>query len=247
MRPSNELFQSITNGSRHVQRVCGASGLTQQAILGKIRNLTSLIASLDQSIREAERAESDEQTFGRIITVLELVVVGCNLFMEIAEAAGPAGKIIKVIYAQKDTLADATVGKFDAAMVTTRALDGAAEFVPGVGQPLLRMGTRTANAGIEAARNEMTTRKIAQYGLAKNAELLAWALETEGKSKGARVVTRGMAVINASISVLEMFETAKEPSGIASANRTAIEMSRRMKRDLVLLNADLEACGELLA
>ncbi len=230
-----------------MQRVCGASGLTQQAILGKIQNLTSLIASLDQSIREAEQAESDEQMFGRIITVLELVVVGCNLFMEIADAAGPAGKIIKVIYAQKDTVAEATVGKFDVAKVITRALDGAAEFVPGVGQPLLRMGTRTADAGIAVVRKEMTTRKIAQFGLAKHAELMAWALKAEGKSKGAKVVTSGMAVINASISVFEMFEAAKDPSGIASANRTAIEMSRRMKRDLVLLNADLEGCSELLA
>jgi hypothetical protein len=242
MRVSTALISNISHGNSGVVRACTMNGAAQAALKGRIKDLSEIIASLEQTIDEAKAAERDERFWGRAIAVAELTVAACDLFMEIVSTATPVGKAIQAIYGQKQTAAELSVGKFDPAKASTRALKGAAAFMPKGGAVITKLAAGIADTTIDGVRGQLSVKKVVLGSIDKNLSVLEYAFEQEGKAKAAAVAKHGKMIVKAGFKVFEAFDKPKTRSG---AVQTLIAQSNAFKRRLQQLNEQLVGCDEL--
>jgi hypothetical protein len=239
------LVMSVSAGDPGAARACGVSGTTEAAVVGRIKDLSEILAGLESAIADAEAAERDERFYERALVVAKLTVATCDLFFEVVAQSSMAGKVIKAVYKQKDTLADASVGKFDAAKATNRMTKGASEFMPAGGKVVTGVVTSTTDVLIDGVRGNLTAKKVAMEASKRNLDLLAEALKAEGKSRAVAVIKSGKAVFTAGAAVFDAFNGASSESGIASAKKALLRQSKDVRDKIKQLNEELKACPEI--
>lgn len=92
---------------------------------------------------------------------------------------------------------------------------------------------------LDLGQTPLTALKVTQFNLRKNAELLAWSLDADGKKGGAKLLRNAVSVFDAGTAAFDAFDGLGSATGVASAKKTLLMQSGRFRAELARLNEQL--------